>query len=409
MMDFPAARDVLLSCFSAAVSAVDPEEAVARSLDVESVPGRVVVFALGKAAPAMARGAARALGADELVGLVVSNHKGEVPPGMVLRIGSHPVPDESSVAAGRSLLDLAGSLRADDLAIVLISGGGSALAEVPVDGISLADLAATNEALLRSGADIVQVNSVRRRLSQFKGGGLAAAIAPARLVTLAVSDVIGDLPVAIASGPTVPSPDRAEAALEILEQFGLRDRVPESVLKTVSQPPHGRIVDAHPFKIVASGAVAAHAAAAEAERLGYPSRVVDTRLDGDAAAAAGEVIQRSSFGISVFAGETTVNVSGDGHGGRNQEAALVGATLIDGLPDVVFLAAGTDGIDGITPAAGAIVDGSSVARAEDAGMDVADVLARNDSGTLFATIGDQIVTGPTGTNVGDIWLVLRST
>ncbi len=408
-MDPLDAPHVLLSCFSAAVRAVDPEEAVVRNLASVGSSGRIVVLALGKAAPAMTRGAARALGAAELAGLAVSNHQGEVPPGIDLIIGGHPVPNQESLDAGSALLDLATSLTADDVAIVLISGGGSALAEVLVPGLSLADLAATNELLLRSGADIIQTNTVRRRLSLLKGGGLAAAASPARLVTLVVSDVIGDAPAAIASGPTVDAADSPDSALDIVTTLGLQDQLPIAVMTVLSNPPIGRPEPAvQDLKIVASGAVSAHAAAVQAEQLGFRGTVIDTRLAGDAAAAAGEALQRSSLGISVFAGETTVNVVGDGVGGRNQEAALVAATLIDGLEDIYFLAAGTDGIDGTTRAAGAIVDGATVHRSVLAGFEVSEVLERNDSGTLFAAIGDQVVTGPTGTNVGDIWLVLRT-
>lgn len=407
-MDLKAARDVLLSCFTAAVRAVDPEAAVAQALDPIVTPGRVVVFALGKAAPAMTRGAARALGVDRLDGLAVSNHRDTVPHGIELRLGSHPVPAQSSIDAGVALLDLAATLTADDVAIVLISGGGSALAEVPVPGLSLADFVSTNELLLRSGADIVQTNTVRRRLSLLKGGGLAAAIAPARLVTLLVSDVIGDMPAVIASGPTVDTQDSPDAAHDTIIELGLQDSLPADVMAVVRSAPRRRLPPpSQSLKIVASGAVAAHAAASEAERLGLQVKVIDTRIAGDVAAAAGEVVQRSLAGVSVFAGETTVNVVGDGIGGRNQEGALVVATLIEGQPDVFLLAAGTDGIDGTTRAAGAIVDGSTVRRSQTAGYDVNDVLERNDSGTLFAAIGDQIVTGATGTNVGDIWLVLR--
>ncbi|MCP4966305.1 MAG: DUF4147 domain-containing protein [bacterium] len=404
-----AARQVLLTCFEAAVRAVDPEQAVAENLRVGEVSGRLVVLALGKAAPAMVRGAARALGTTELDGIAVSNHHDDVPPGIDLMLGSHPVPDQTSLRSGIALLELAESLGEDDVAIALISGGGSALAEVPVPGISLEDLVTTNELLLRSGADIAETNTVRRRLSRFKGGGLAAAVAPARLVTLLVSDVIGDAPATIASGPTVVASDDPAAALAVVQSRRLGDRLPSSVMTVLQQPTH---VESAPergeIKVVASGAVAAHAAAAAAEEQGLGATVVDTRFAGDVAEAAGEALQRSVSGVSVFAGETTVDVSGDGRGGRNQEAALVMATLIEEQSDVFFLAAGTDGIDGTTQAAGAFVDGSTVRRCRDAGIDVNDALDRNDSGTLFAAIGDNVITGPTGTNVGDIWLVLRS-
>ena len=302
-MDAQTARNVLLTCFEAAVGAVDPEQAVIENLRVDAVSGRVVVLALGKAAPAMARGAARALGQDELDGIAVSNYSDDVPPGIDLMLGSHPVPDQSSLVSGLALLELAESLGEEDMAIALISGGGSALAEVPVAEVSLDDLATTNELLLRSGADIIETNTVRRRLSRFKGGGLAAAVAPARLVTLVVSDVIGDSPTAIASGPTVPATDDAEAALAVVQSLGLETQLPSAVLDALrSTPIPPPVVGVAEIKIVASGAVAAHAAAVSAEVQGLPATVVDTRFAGHAAEAAGEALQRGLAGVSVFAG-----------------------------------------------------------------------------------------------------------
>ncbi len=405
-MDNVAARRLLRSCFDAAVAAVDPEEAVARSLSPRD--GRVVVLALGKGAPAMARGAARGLGRTQLEGIVVSNHEDRIPEGMELLLGSHPIPDEPSLTAGRRLLEIAETLTADDVAVVLISGGGSALAEVPAPGLTLADIAAANELLLRSGADIVATNTVRRRLSLLKGGGLAAAIAPARLETLVVSDVVGDHPATIASGPTIDPGDAADAALGIVTQLGIENDLPKAVAEVLGTPRTTRSVPPRQgFSIVAGGATAAHAAAVTAEQHGVPAAVLDTRMTGDAAEAAGEVLSRAGQGMSVFAGETTVQVLGDGIGGRNHEAALVAATVIDGQPNVWFLAAGTDGIDGTTDAAGTVVDGETVARAVAAGLDPSRALDRNDSGSFFKDLGEQIVTGPTGTNVGDIWLVLR--
>jgi hydroxypyruvate reductase len=406
MMDSVEARRLLVGCFEAAVAAVDPEEAVVRNLG--PIEGRVVIFALGKGAPAMARGAARALGRSRLEGIVVSNHDDEVPDGLTFMLGSHPVPDARSFAAGSALLDLAGTLGDDDVALVLISGGGSALAEAPVRGVTLEDIAATNEVLLRSGADIVAVNTVRRRLSQFKAGGLAAAIHPARVISLAVSDVVGDDPTAIASGPTVPSGDAPRAAQDVVASLGIEPDLPPAVAAAFGDVAAVRLVpEEAEYRIIAGGAVAAHAAAAAASGIGVAASVVDTRMTGDAAETAGEVLRRAGRGLSVFAGETTVDVVGDGVGGRNQEAALTAATLIAGRPDVYFLSAGTDGIDGMTEAAGAMVDGGTVARARQAGLDPDRALDRNDSGTFFRDLGEQIVTGPTGTNVGDIWLVYR--
>lgn len=406
-MESVAARELLVRCLQAGVAAVDPEEAVAANLG--PIPGRVVILALGKAAPAMARGAARALGRSRLEGIVVTNHPDDVPLGLDVMLGNHPIPGAGSLAAGEALLTLAATIGTDDTAVVLVSGGGSALAEAPVRGVTLDEIAATNEALLRSGAGIVDINKVRRRLSRIKGGGLAATIAPARSVTLAVSDVVGDDPATIASGPTVAAADAGTAALEVVRRLELEETLPPGVVAALTEPqPHAAVPSSRSFRIVAGGATAAHAAAAEAERRGIPARVLDTRMTGDAGAMAGEALERAGYGVSIFAGETTVEVVGDGVGGRNHEAALVAATLIEGAADTWFLAAGTDGIDGMTTAAGTVVDGGTVSRAEAAGLDAGRALERNDSGGFFATLGEQIITGPTGTNVGDLWLVLRA-
>ena len=406
-MESVAARRLLIASFYAALDAVNPEAAVAGNL--EPIDGRVVVMALGKGAPAMARGAARALGRSELEGIVISNHEDVIPDGMTLMLGSHPVPDAKSLEAGEALLDCARSLSDGDTAVVLISGGGSALAEVPVSGVSITDIATTNDVLLRSGADIVATNTVRRRLSLLKGGGLAAAIAPARLITLVISDVIGDVPAAVASGPTADPGDGPDAALQTVFDLGIVDDLPVTVREALEVDPTRPPLTAEgDLRIIAGGATAAHAAAAESIAHGMPATVIDTRLVGDVTAAVGEVLARSGSSMSVFAGETTVVVTGDGVGGRNHEAALLAATVIDGRSDIWFLAAGTDGIDGLTAAAGTVVDGGTVARGRAAGLDAAMALDRNDSGSYFADLGEQIITGPTGTNVGDIWLVLRS-
>lgn len=405
-MDSVSARRLLVASFHAAIGAVDPEVAVAGSLC--PIDGRVVVLALGKGAPAMARGAFRALGRSALEGIVVSNHGDDIPSGMDLMIGGHPIPDIRSREAGEALLALAHSLTEHDTAVVLISGGGSALAEVPAPGVSIAEVAATNDILLRSGADIVATNTVRRRLSLLKGGGLAAAVAPARLITLIVSDVVGDAPEVIASGPTIKSVDSPDAALTVVTRLGIVDELPPAVRLALDREPRATTVPAGAeVRIIASGATAAHAAARASMARGVPAAVIDTRLVGDVAEAVGEALARSGSGVSVFAGETTVVVTGQGIGGRNHEAALIAATLIDGRENIWFLAAGTDGIDGSTQAAGTVVDGGTLARGRAVGLDAAIALDSNDSGSYFANLGEDLITGPTGTNVGDIWLVLR--
>jgi hydroxypyruvate reductase len=408
-MDRRSARELLLHCFAAGVAAVDPERAVAAGLVPRPVEGRLVVFAMGKAAPAMTRGAAQALGVQRLEGIAVGNHQEPVPPGIELIMSSHPIPDDRSVGAGTALLALAESLTARDHALVLISGGGSALVEVPVAPLTIEDLAVANDVLLRSGADIGQFNMIRRRLSELKGGGLARAIAPATMETLVISDVIGDDPATIASGPTVAVADAPGGALQAVADLGVETLMPSRVLVALGSPLPARALPATgSFRIVANGAVAAHAAAAAAEERGYPAVVVDTRLGGEASEVAGEVLARSPASMSIFAGETTVTVRGNGIGGRNHEAALAVATLLSGRSDMFFLAAGTDGIDGGCDAAGAFVDATTQHRARALGLDAGEMLERNDSGTFFAELGDQLVTGPTGTNVGDLWMVLRA-
>ncbi len=372
----PRSRDLLVECLHAAVAAADPAAAVERHLRHHPLPAVPVVLGLGKAAPAMARGVARALGGCALAGLVVGDHIEDVPAGIDLMVGGHPVPDRRSIAAGRALLDRAASLDDGDLALVLVSGGGSALAEAPLPGVSLGDIAATTERLLRSGAAIDEINTARSRLSLLKGGGLARAIAPARVITLVLSDVVGDRLEVIASGPTVESGEEDDPTVAI----------------------------------VGNAATAAAGAAEAARRLGKQAIVVDTTLTGEASRRAGDVIEhcRHAEGdLFVFAGETTVTVTGKGRGGRNQEAALAAAVHLDGTGDITFLAAGTDGIDGTTDAAGAVVDGDTVRRGTARGMNAVASLAGHDSGGYFAGSPERIVTGPTGTNVGDLWLVLR--
>jgi hydroxypyruvate reductase len=397
----------LTDLYLAGVAAVDPQRAVARYLEDIHFPSPPTILALGKAAPAMARGVAQALGVESLRGVVVSNHEDRIPEGLRLVVGDHPIPGSGSLAAGRSLLDAAQGLDDGDTVIVLISGGGSALAEVPVAGVDIVDIARTNEVLLKCGADIEQTNAVRRHLSAIKGGGLAGALAPARLVTLVISDVVGDPLHTIASGPTVVPPEAPEAR-QIVAALGIRDQLPRNVLRVLDRPQPRATIPAQEIAVIANGSTAAHAAAAAAEQRGFPARVVDTRLVGDASIAAGEALQRARGSISVYAGETTVNVLGDGVGGRNQEAALTAAIIVEGQPGVFFLAAGTDGIDGATDAAGAIADGTTTTRARALGLDAGVMLDANDSGSLFAALGDQISTGPTGTNVGDLWIVMHA-
>jgi hydroxypyruvate reductase len=295
----------------------------------------------------------------------------------------------------------------EDLALCLLSGGGSALAEVPAGPLTLGDVQETTELLLRSGAPITDVNTVRQQLSTLKGGRLGEAV-QGPLVTLVVSDVIGSpLPV-IASGPTVPAEATAADAREVLRRYGLASSVPPPVWEHLSAAPSPPARDV-PFhrrvEVVADGPAAAEGAATAAERLGLTVHQGPVDIVGEADAAAVNAIEAALPGLTVLAGETTVTVRGAGRGGRNQQAALAAAVLLDGRPGVRFAAMGTDGIDGPTTAAGGMVDGTSAGRMRQAGIDPAAALADNDAHRALAAADDLLACGPTGTNVGDVWLV----
>jgi hydroxypyruvate reductase len=399
-------RAQLTSVFNDTIAALNPADLVAadlrgRALDPGDAP--VTVLALGKAAAGMVAGAARVFG-DDMSGLAVTAHPVDLPATVRGIVGSHPVPDNSSVAAGDALLAAAAAAPPTGLVICLVSGGGSALAEVPVPGVSIGELAALTDRLLRSGAAIDEINVVRRALSRIKGGGLAAAIRSPRLLTLAISDVGAAPPETIASGPTLPAPVEPGRARHILEQYGLLEMLPPAARDALDRLPP-RVERPQDFTIVADGAMAARLAAAAATTIGKQARVVDVPLAGEARDAAARVIAAGTYGadVAIYWGETTVTVTGTGRGGRNHEAALAAALTIGDRPGA-FLAGGTDGIDGSTAAAGAVVDATTVRAARSAGLDPRRYLDANNSGDFFAAVPGQIVTGPTGTNVADLWL-----
>ncbi len=434
------ARRDLRAIYEAALGAAEPQAAVERALRREggslvigdrSYPladiGGVQVLAAGKAAAAMARGAARALG-DALVGGIVVTSRGSADGGAPVPIieAGHPVPDESSVRGGEALLAVARRAAASGhLALVLLSGGASALAEVPAPPLTLADLQETTGLLLRSGADINQMNTVRKHFSAFKGGQLARAAAPAPLATLVLSDVVGSPLTAIGSGPTVADPTRWEDVRRVLDAFGLRDRIPRAARKRLDEGLAGKIPDTPKpgdaviergqVQIVGDAALAARAARAEAERLGYRARIVDAQVEGDVEALARRLpalveAARSEGGPAclVLAGETTVSVRGAGRGGRNQQLALAFALSCSGDPKVALAALATDGIDGPTDAAGAIVDGRTAERVRSGGRDPNRSLADNDAYWALDVAGALVRRGPTGTNVNDLVLLLVS-
>jgi len=396
----------LTAVFRNTIAALDPADLVANALrrrDLDKADLPVTVLALGKAAAGMVDGAARVFG-SRMSGVAVGAHVAELPPLVEAYVGSHPVPDESSVVAGEALLAAAAATPADGLVVCLVSGGGSAVAEAPVAGVSVIELAALTEQLLRSGAAIEELNVVRRALSRIKGGGLAAAVRSPRLVTLAISDVGADPPETIASGPTLAAPPEPGRARRILQRYGLLVGLAPALVRALDQQKPS-VTRPQDFAVIADGATAAAAAGDAVAALGRRSHVVATPLSGEARDIAPRVVAAGTYGadVAVYWGETTVTVTGTGSGGRNHEAALAAALAIGDRPGA-FLAAGTDGIDGSTNGAGAVVDASTATAGRAAGLDPIEYLDANDSGGFFAEVPGQIVTGPTGTNVADIWL-----
>lgn len=421
MADFEA-RPFLTTLFEAAVRAADPYEAIRAHLP-EKPKGRTIVAGAGKAASQMAA-AFEKLWDHPLTGTVVARH-GPIERCERIRVlqSAHPVPDEAGLRASEELLKLVEGLTADDLVVALISGGGSSLLPAPPEGLTLADEIAVNKALLASGAPISAMNVVRKHVSRIKGGRLAAAAGPARVVSLVVSDVPGDNPAFVASGPTVPDGSAAEEALEIVSRYGMV--LPDGVLAHLrsdaarAPDPSDPVFRRHACHVIASASVSLEAAARTAQELGVEARILSDAIEGEArdigrmhAALAREVALRNrpfqKPVVLLSGGETTVTISGNdyGKGGRNAELLLSLALDIDDLDGIDALAADTDGIDGSEDNAGAFADGGSVSRMRAAGADPRAHLARHDAWSAFSVSGDLFVPGPTGTNVNDFRAML---
>lgn len=401
-------RGRVQSIFMAGVKAADPARAVEAALQGRTFE-RPTIIAVGKAACTMAEVAMRFVPADTVV--VVTNYENARPiEGAIVRAAAHPVPDWEGARAAIRSEDALSNAKGDVLA--LISGGGSALLPAPVMGVSLEDKAEVNRLLLASGADIVTMNLVRQQLSRLKGGGLLRAAAPSKVTTLVLSDVVNDDLRAIASGPSVAPIGTREDAVQTLRDLDIWDKVPESVRDYLSepQPDLGPLPESETI-LIGSNAKSIDAMARKAQDLsGQGVHHYPEPIEGDVAEAAEAILDYASEpGTYVFGGETTVKIKGDGLGGRNQELALRVAILAKerGLTDYVFLSGGTDGRDGPTDAAGGIVDGGTLARIEAAGLDVADVLARNDSYHALQAAGDLLQIGATGTNVADLQVLIR--
>ena len=459
------AREAAKKIFTSALKAVAPYNAVKAAMKV--IPGgtliagtsapklrvnlrkykNVFVIGAGKAAPEMARAAEEVLGRRLTCGVVVTKYghapegfegAGPIGPGGLARparsgpgapgtdrVGvieaAHPVPDRNSLKGASEILRVVARATHGDLVVCLISGGASALVTAPTEGVTLSDLRAVTSLLLKSGADIRELNAVRKHLSVVKGGQLAARALPADVLTLIVSDVVGDDPSTIASGPTAPDPTTFADAAGVLKKYGLEKNVPHAVLKRLRSgtahsetPKPGSAV----FKnvrnlVIASNTAALRAAKTRAKALGFNPVVLTSSMEGPASEAArflssvAKEVKKSNNPVKrpaciLAGGETTVRVTGGGSGGRCQELALAAAMELKGIEWVTLLSASTDGADGDTDSAGAYVDSTTIKRAEAKGLDPTYYLKNNDSNTFFGALGDLLVTGPTGTNVMDI-------
>jgi hydroxypyruvate reductase len=413
-------EDLLRAMFRAAVDAAAPALCVPPHLP-KRPKGRTIVIGAGKASGAMAK-AVEEHWDGPLEGLVVTRYGHKLPTERIEVVEArHPVPDAAGREAAARILDLVQGLTPDDLVLCLISGGGSALLSLPAEGLTLEDKQAVNQALLKSGATIGEMNTVRKHLSAIKGGRLAVAAAPAKVVALMISDVPGDDPAIIASGPTVADPSTNQDALAIIEKYGIpvpqavRDRLRTDAGET-PKPGDPRLVSVENV-MIATPQMSLEAAAAVARKEGVTPVILGNAIEGEARDVglvhAGIAKQCAGYAqpaappcVLLSGGETTVTLTGKGKGGRNTEFLLALAIALDGDPRIFGLAADTDGVDGSEDNAGAIITPDTLARAAAKGVSAKAMLADNDPWTFFNAIGDLLVTGPTLTNVNDFRAVL---
>jgi hydroxypyruvate reductase len=427
--------------FAAGVGAVDPVTAVRRAVvrhgDTLVVDGRAYdlrryehcyVIGAGKAGATMAQGLEQVLQKRISGGAVTVKYGHRAPVTQVaIHQAGHPVPDAAGVEGAEAIIRMAQQAGRDDLVFCLLSGGGSALVPAPCHGITLEEKQQLTSLLLACGASIDEINTIRKHVSRLKGGQLAREVAPATLITLVLSDVVGDRLDAIASGPTVPDPTTFAECLDLLARYHLLERVPESITRHLQAGYDGAYpetpkADDPVFAqaqtvVIGNNRMALQAASTLAVTCGYAPLVLSSFVQGEARevarlfAAIVHEVRRYGTPVAppaciLAGGETTVTLRGDGKGGRNQELALAAALDIAGLDNVVVLSGGTDGTDGPTDAAGALADGHTVARAQALGINADAVLRRCDSYSIFAALDDLLITGPTGTNVMDIYLLL---
>jgi hydroxypyruvate reductase len=416
------ARAALRTLFDTAVAAADPRAVLARHLPPKPVSGRCIVVGGGKSAAVMAAALEDAWPDVKLEGTVVTRYGHAVPTRSIEVIeASHPVPDAAGERGARRLLERVRGLTKDDMVIALMSGGASALLAAPVPGLTLADKQAINRALLACGANITEMNTVRKHLSAIKGGRLAAAASPARVVTLAISDVPGDDPAVIGSGPTVPDATTFAEARALIARYGI-DLPPAAAARLArddDETPKPGSLPHTEFRMIATPMMALDAMAAKARELGLTPLILGDALEGEAsqmgivmAGIARSVRQHgkplAAPAVLLSGGETTVTMTGKstGKGGRNTTFLLGLAIALDGTPGIWATAGDTDGIDGMDEIAGALLTPDTLARAAASGLNARASLAAHDSHGFFGAIGDLIVTGPTLTNVNDIRAII---
>lgn len=434
-------REQATLIFEAALRAVDPEEAILHHVkrigDTLEVGNkvlhlnhydRILVVGAGKADAPMAKALEAILGKRITDGVIVVKEGHGLPLEHIqIREAGHPVPDKRGIDGTEDVLSLITDARESDLIICLISGGGSALLVAPVAGVSLKDKQEVTRLLLACGATIHEINTVRKHLSRAKGGGLARLAHPATMVSLILSDVVGDNLDAIGSGPTIPDPSTFLQAEQVFKTYGLWERVPKSVRQHIESGTNGK-TDETPkpgdpafqrdaWELVGTNLQALTAASKEAKRQGYRPLILSAMIEGETrdvakvhAAIAKEVVVSgnpvSPPACILSGGETTVTLQGKGKGGRNQEFVLAAAVALEPEKQIVVLSGGTDGTDGPTDAAGAIADGTTLARASEKGLDPMDYLRRNNAYPFFQDLGDLLITGPTRTNVMDVRIIL---
>jgi hydroxypyruvate reductase len=419
-MSLQAIPSFLRNLFDAAVASAQPSRCLPQHLPLPP-KGRLIVVGAGKASAAMAQ-AVEAHWPGPLAGLVITRYGYDAPCNRIEVVeAAHPVPDEAGLAASQRLCSLVTGLSADDLVLCLISGGGSSLLTLPAPGLTLADKQALNRALLASGASISEMNCIRRHVSAIKGGRLAALCHPAQVLTLAISDVPGDDPINIASGPTVGDPTTCADALAVIDRYAIpvpaavRDLLARGLGESI-KPDDPRLAGSE-IRMIATPQMALEAAAAVARAAGIETHILSDSIEGEARdvgkALAAIALQVARKGqpflppcLLLSGGETTVTVRGQGRGGRNVEFLLSLAVALDGAPGIHALAGDTDGVDGQEEIAGAIVMPDTLARAWQRGINARERLADNDGHGFFAALGDSVVTGPTRTNVNDFRAIL---